>query len=710
MMRRMTVSRGFTLVAVLGLASLPFAGCGGDDSSVTSGGDGGVDQDSTTGADAQRVDGGAGDAGTHDSGAAETSTGVDSSVPDAGPTDANTSDIAVMQDANAFDAGTTDANLQDSAIADTGALDAGAADGGSICGDGVRESPEQCDDGNLVNLDGCDSTCRFEQDTRVIGASFVTTSTPSCANALGAAMTVAVQSKINTALATNIANGTTDILFKLFAITDLTGSSGSFSLGNYSGLPWYPYGAPYGPAVTGNNDVDWWYEADPSTVGSNNDPVAKMSTGSFAGGMLTAGGGHVSFPLPAIANPFGGILKLPVLDFANVSLQLSVDSVSAPTQSTTSRPAGHLPAEHDDPSLSSFTTAGGASASPTGTLCGNVTAVSLSVKPAGSPTTLPCNEGPYVDLLDAIVGGCTSFGVSIFVATQPDAINPDVPQPGTPPYTLTLSTTAPITVAGCTDHLGATMPLPACLAAAAYSSNVVLAMDRVMIAPKGHGCVGGGAQLYSQGCITNADCCADGCNGGGCCVGSGVGGLGVACTSGADCCTNNCGGAEGCCAGFGTGLSGTACTADGDCCSSNCGTASTCCLGSGAGQYGDACATSDDCCSTNCGTWWVTPTHGHGACCSGNGTAAYGAACTTGAECCSSYCGGALGCCVASGSQASGSACTTNADCCSGTCGQLTVGGPMVCCIGIGGANMLSGCMQNSDCCTGNCVSGQCQQ
>jgi cysteine-rich repeat protein len=31
-----------------------------------------------------------------------------------------------------------------------------------ICGDGVLHTPEQCDDGNTMNGDGCSSTCQFE--------------------------------------------------------------------------------------------------------------------------------------------------------------------------------------------------------------------------------------------------------------------------------------------------------------------------------------------------------------------------------------------------------------------------------------------------------------------------------------------------------------------------------------------------------------------
>src|SRR5262245_44552709 len=38
----------------------------------------------------------------------------------------------------------------------------GATGGGSkVCGDGVWGPPEQCDDGNMMNGDGCENNCAF---------------------------------------------------------------------------------------------------------------------------------------------------------------------------------------------------------------------------------------------------------------------------------------------------------------------------------------------------------------------------------------------------------------------------------------------------------------------------------------------------------------------------------------------------------------------
>ncbi len=43
-----------------------------------------------------------------------------------------------------------------------GSVDEGGVCITQICGNGILETGEQCDDGNLVNLDGCSSTCRTE--------------------------------------------------------------------------------------------------------------------------------------------------------------------------------------------------------------------------------------------------------------------------------------------------------------------------------------------------------------------------------------------------------------------------------------------------------------------------------------------------------------------------------------------------------------------
>ena len=44
---------------------------------------------------------------------------------------------------------------------------------GVACGNGVRDSKEneECDDSNLVNSDGCDSSCKIEEGYACLGGS-----------------------------------------------------------------------------------------------------------------------------------------------------------------------------------------------------------------------------------------------------------------------------------------------------------------------------------------------------------------------------------------------------------------------------------------------------------------------------------------------------------------------------------------------------------
>ena len=57
---------------------------------------------------------------------------------------------------------------------------AGAASAVAVCGNGIAEAPEQCDDGNLDDLDGCSATCTLEPSHQVVA-----TGQTSCWNSAG---------------------------------------------------------------------------------------------------------------------------------------------------------------------------------------------------------------------------------------------------------------------------------------------------------------------------------------------------------------------------------------------------------------------------------------------------------------------------------------------------------------------------------------------
>jgi cysteine-rich repeat protein len=344
----------------------------------------------------------------------------------------------------------------------------------AVCGNGKREGTEQCDDDNLINLDGCDSTCKFEQDQRANSVTIeYTPSKPFCpSDALGGAIGSAAQSTLSSDLSASVAAGTTSIEFKFMGITDLTGTaqSSGLQLGALSGVP---AAAPTGVTYSGSNDVDWWYTTTATAIDSKRNPLSLMSA-SFASKVFTAQNGSLAITISIAGQPA-------TLAISGASIQANVGSVSKPTASTGATP-GHLAAENLDPTLESFTSMNN------GLLCGNISAASLATVPVPSALmtgTTSCTNVTYSasnHLLDVLVTGCSTFAgiIAIINPTQPDQINPAAPAAGAgPAYTLTADGTSHV-VTGCTDKNGASVTLATCLNAAAYSSYFGFTTDRII--------------------------------------------------------------------------------------------------------------------------------------------------------------------------------------------------------------------------------------
>lgn len=117
----------------------------------------------------------AGDAATPDAGAPDAdpadALGPDAVAQDAVPLDADPADAdpddADPADADPPDAPPPDAEEPDAAPPDAGELDAGLP---LDCGDGVVDSGEACDDGNLTPGDGCEANCAVTAGWVCIGA------------------------------------------------------------------------------------------------------------------------------------------------------------------------------------------------------------------------------------------------------------------------------------------------------------------------------------------------------------------------------------------------------------------------------------------------------------------------------------------------------------------------------------------------------------
>jgi len=340
----------------------------------------------------------------------------------------------------------------------------------AVCGNGTRETGEECDDSNTTNLDGCDSKCKFEQDHRFNSLKMQwTTDTYCTANALGGAIGGVAQSQVQKPLDDGIANGSLNILFKYMNLDDLSGTAdSSIILGQMGGS------LVTGTGYSGTADLDWWYTVDPLAIDTSRNPTAQL-TGNIAAKVVNAGPGNLKLTLTLSGT-------LTPLNLSNVRVRGTLGATSIPKTSTGATP-GHLASEHLDPALTSFAT------STNGQLCGNVSAYSLSKVPVpaailpGGGVACTENYASTNSLLDVLVGGCRIFGFITAVSkTQPDTSDPTAPIAGAgPKYVLSASSTTTKVVDTCKDKSGATVTFATCLNSAAYSSYFKFTSDRVIV-------------------------------------------------------------------------------------------------------------------------------------------------------------------------------------------------------------------------------------
>jgi cysteine-rich repeat protein len=331
-----------------------------------------------------------------------------------------------------------------------------------VCGDGVRAGSEQCDDGNLVALDGCDGACKFEQDHRVNSLSmpYGTVDTFCTKNALGGAIAGGVaQNTITNSLTNGVTDGSITIMFTALGLDDLSGiTDPMLKLGLLNGT--HATGtAPY----NGTMDLDWWYTTDAASIDAMRAPLTQIDA-TIAAKVLNA-----SSPLLSLTINLGGVPA--ALSMQQAKLRANIGPVSTPLTSTGMTP-GHLAAEHLDPALQSYASTTG------GELCGNVTARSLANVPAPAAlvgcTFTTCSQCYTATntLLDIINSGCSTL-----LGTQIRATNPDGATVPTDKYLFTANAQHVIT--SCTKN-GMPDTLANCLANATYSSFFRFTTDRVI--------------------------------------------------------------------------------------------------------------------------------------------------------------------------------------------------------------------------------------
>lgn len=332
----------------------------------------------------------------------------------------------------------------------------------STCGNGVRDPGEQCDDGNTTNLDGCDSSCRFEQTHRMNSLAMMFQTDGFCtANAIGTAISSQAHGQLQDALTNSVKNGDVSVMLKFMNLSDLSGTNGTGVIaGSVLGKP------VEGPGYDGTNDLDWWYTADPTSLDESRNPTGTL-TGNITNRKLAAGPGNLTMKLALAGAPAA-------FNLSNVRVRGTVGAMSAPKSSAGSTP-GHLASENLDPALKSFATIG------EGQMCANLSAGSLAkigVPPELTSGSYACSQGYTTQntMLDLFTGGCRVFIVNAIAATQPDQVVGAAPPGGK--YVFTRTGTK---VTGCKDGAGNSVALATCLDKAAYSGAFKFTTDRVII-------------------------------------------------------------------------------------------------------------------------------------------------------------------------------------------------------------------------------------
>jgi cysteine-rich repeat protein len=334
----------------------------------------------------------------------------------------------------------------------------------STCGNGTREAGEQCDDGNVKNLDGCDSSCKFEQNQRMntVGMQFSTDSFCT-ANAVGGAIGSQAQDRLAQALTDSVNTGDVSIMFKFMGLQDLSGTNApAISIGSVLGKP------VAGDGYNGASDLDWWYAADATSLDADRNPKGALS-GKIAQKKISAGPGNLTLMLALAGAPAPFRL-------ANVKVRGTVGGESKPTASSNAKTPGHVAGERLDPALKSFGSIGD------GQMCANIVAASLASMPIPEELTsgsYACSQGYTTSnsILDLFVGGCRVFIVTAITGTQPDQVVGTAPAGGR----YTLVTNSSKKVAGCKDGQGREVALNTCLSSAAYSIAFKFTSDRVII-------------------------------------------------------------------------------------------------------------------------------------------------------------------------------------------------------------------------------------
>ena len=298
-----------------------------------------------------------------------------------------------------------------------------------VCGDGIIETPEECDDGGFSRLDGCASDCTFEHVQRLTLLELGDGSAPAfctpTTNAFGAAFTAIGRSAVNAQIASEIAAGSLNQLLQIISLDDPAAiDDPALEIGVLGSDP-----DPRGPT----SGIDGWYLAMSRFLDSDDLPALRLA-GAVAMRELSAGPGRIE------------------IGFLTGAITVKDSRVAAVVGPVTS-----LPGPPPDQFASGFAAFEDLQANDGNHgLCGNLTVGSLESMPlpaefsgggstacssacAGSREYTWCGDGNPVgpgcnSTLDLLVSGCAVSPPVCFALIDPT--QPDVGTDGQPPAVL----------------------------------------------------------------------------------------------------------------------------------------------------------------------------------------------------------------------------------------------------------------------------------
>jgi cysteine-rich repeat protein len=289
----------------------------------------------------------------------------------------------------------------------------------AVCGNGIIEPGEHCDDGNLANFDGCDAFCQYE----VFYRTYELTLMPSPAgsfcdrpnSALGDALSSFALEANNAERKVNIDTGAYSSISQIIGLRDLSGTTdATVELRSATGMPDPARGTW---PTDGSNPLDWWFMVDQESLAPDGELADRMTRVPLSGGAYIGGPGISLRALPEF---------LDSTTRARFDYSTDPDVPAAPPEMLDEGLVVPREIIGDGPDEG---------------VCGNLTVAFLASVPA-DPTLEDCLECPGTSrtytacsgdvvtddcnsALDPLVGGCVIgpnclAGFEIVLPTQPD--------------------------------------------------------------------------------------------------------------------------------------------------------------------------------------------------------------------------------------------------------------------------------------------------